>query len=327
MINNTSDISIFEKDSLANFEKILQGYRKAKQSSAWMENVDTLVEKMTHLPTDPFSCKLMKLFNYNYLVLTEPIEVIIEKSLKIREQMKHTERYVDVIEQYYSIPFLPKNTYLKRLEVYNNEGLLCYKLVGKLRIKIKSIFQWMLSKNKGATVYDFFTFKQKTYHYRKVEIYYYSPFIDLSTTNTDSYYNFFCDYYGKLKFIKYVSTKDKVSTTDKLSSGYSQQPFTGIQSLTSSQQVLWVYFFFRLIGLKLRVNVEVAVLTRFLHLINNVEIDDYKNSYYYKLLSKAPYVKEDRNLLRDLETIRHQFQQCNLPLGDIEKEIINIVAR
>ena len=55
MIDNTSDISIFEKDSLANFEKMLQGSRKAKQSCAWMENIDTLVEKMMHLPTDPFS--------------------------------------------------------------------------------------------------------------------------------------------------------------------------------------------------------------------------------------------------------------------------------
>jgi hypothetical protein len=36
---------IFEKDSLANFEKMLQGYRKAKQSSAWKENVDGLVEQ------------------------------------------------------------------------------------------------------------------------------------------------------------------------------------------------------------------------------------------------------------------------------------------
>ena len=73
--------------------------------------------------------------------------------------------------------------------------------------------------------------------------------------------------------------------------------FSEIQSLTSSQQVLWGYFFFRIIGLRLRVNVEVAVLTRFLHVLNNIELEDYKNSYFYKLLSKAPYVKEDRNLL------------------------------
>jgi len=92
-------MSIFEKDSLVTFEKLLQGYRKAKQSSAWEDKLDLLVDKMTHLPTDPFSQKLMRLFNYNYLVVSEPIDDIIEKSLKIREQMKHTQRYVDSVSK------------------------------------------------------------------------------------------------------------------------------------------------------------------------------------------------------------------------------------
>jgi hypothetical protein len=42
-------MSIFEKDSLAAFEKLLQSYQKAKQSSAWIEKIDVLVAKMTYL--------------------------------------------------------------------------------------------------------------------------------------------------------------------------------------------------------------------------------------------------------------------------------------
>jgi len=41
----------FERDSLAAFEKLLQGYKKANQSLAWESNLDELVEKLTHLPT------------------------------------------------------------------------------------------------------------------------------------------------------------------------------------------------------------------------------------------------------------------------------------
>jgi hypothetical protein len=74
------------------------------------------------------------------------------------------------------------------------------------------------------------------------------------------------------------------------------------------------------------VNVEAAIITRFLLILNRTELDDYKKSYIYKLVSKAPYVKEDKNLLADLETVRLHFQKGNLPTGDIEKEILNLIT-
>jgi hypothetical protein len=150
--------------------------------------------------------------------------------------------------------------------------------------------------------------------------------VDLKTTDTEAYYNFFCDYHGKIQFIKYIQSKDSIPPTTMLQHTQKRQSLASVLNLTSSQQVLWGYFLFRLMGLKLRVNVELSVLTRFLHLLNNINIDDYKNSYFYKLVSKAPYVKEDKNLLRDLETIRIHFQQNNLPTGDIEKEILNLIS-
>ena len=316
----------FEKDCLATFEKLLQGYRRANQSSAWESNMDELVDKLTHLPTDPFPIKLMELFDYNYLVLSESIENIIGKSLAIREQMKHTQRFVNVNERYFSLPFLSPNTHLKRLEVFNHEGELCYLLVGKLRINISMLFKWIIPGKMNVRLQDILVFKQKSVQHQELEIYYYSPILDLSTTNINSYYEFFCDYNGKLQFINYLATKDKASIIPQGNLDHSTLALKKILSLSSSQQVLWAYFLFRLMGLQLRVNVGVAILTRFLLIVNRADLNEYKNSYFYKLVLKAPYVKEDKKLLSELETVRLHFQQSNLPTGDIENEILKLIT-
>ncbi len=132
----------------------------------------------------PFPCQLIKLFDYNYLVLSENIDSIIEKSLIIRAQMKPSQRFVKINEQYFSLPFLPQNTHLKRLEVFNNEGELCYLLIGKLRIRFGKFLSCLFPKNRTVQLHDVFMFKQKTIQYKKLEIYYYSQFIDLSSTKT-----------------------------------------------------------------------------------------------------------------------------------------------
>jgi len=317
----------FEKDSLAAFEKLLQGYRKAKQLSVWESKMDNLVDKLTHLTTDPFLCELMELFDYNYLVLSESIEDVIEKALVIREQMKHTQRFVTISEKYFSLPFLTKNTYLKRLEVFNNEDELCYLLVGRIRISLKNLLLWSFRTNKNIQLRDIFSFKQKTVRYKELAIYYYSPILDLSSTNHKDYYNFFCDYYGKTQFTNYFNSKDRASSITELSSSNNAKSLDKVLNLSSSQQVLWAYFFFRLMGLRLHNNVEAAILTRFLLIINRADLTEYKNSYFYKLVSKAPHVKDDKNLLSDLEIIRVYFQNSKLPTGDIEKEILNLITK
>ncbi|MBS2101377.1 hypothetical protein KEM10_24060, partial [Carboxylicivirga linearis] len=114
MINQKIVAENFEKDCLAVFENLLQGYRKAKESTVWESKMDNLVEKLTHLPTAPFPTELMKLFDYDFLVQSEDINSIIEKALIIRERMKHTKRYVTINERYFSFLFLPPNTHLKR---------------------------------------------------------------------------------------------------------------------------------------------------------------------------------------------------------------------
>ncbi len=317
----------FEKDSLKTFEKLLQGYNKAKEALAWESNLENLIKKMTHLPTAPFPRQLMKLFDYHYIVLGEDIVTLINNALRIREQMQHKQRFVRIKEEYYSLPFLPKNTYLKRLNVYNHEGELCYYLQGKLYIRLRRLLIWLSPRRQKIAFHDLIAVKQTMVRLQNLEIYYYSPFLDLSTTNPVCYYDFFSDYYGKGQFLKYFNTKSNTPQPLKITLHNSQQALGKVLRLSSSQQVLWAYFLFRLIGLKLRVNVEVAIITRFLLVVNNVSLEDYKKSYFYKLVSKAPFVKEDKRLITDLEVVRLHFMTSKLPTGDIEKEILNLITK
>jgi|GEM_PF-3050315 len=59
--------------------------------------------------------------------------------------------------------------------------------------------------------------------------------------------------------------------------------------------------------------------------MNRAEINDYKNSYYYKLFMKAPYIKEGKNLIVELEKTRMLFKEGNLPTEDIEEVIAKLI--
>ena len=316
-------ISIFEKESLAAFEKLLQGYQKAKESSAWIDKIDILVAKLTLLPNDPFSQELIELFSYYYSVLSEDIETIIDRALILREQMENKQRFVTITRTFYSIPFLPRNTFLKSLRVFNHEGKECYRVKSKMKINFSILLKWLIG-NKGCEFPDLFVFNPKVKQFHILEIHHYSQHINLSNTNRRDYYDFFCDYYSKIQLINYLDNKHihKILTKPE----FQKLPLLSVQNLSTSQQVLWAYFFFRLLGLKLRVNTDASTLTRFLHILNSIPTKDYKKSYYYTLATRAPYIKEDKNLLKDLETVRLHFIQSKLPVEDIEKEIFTLVS-
>ena len=234
----------FEKDSLSVFERILQGYRKAEQSNVWESDMDSIIENLTLLPTAPFYDSLMKLFDYDYLVLSEDINMIINKAIVIREQISFTQRTVTINETYYSLPFLPKNTHLKRLEVFNNDGELCYLSIGKLHFSIRKLLKALVYKQ--IPISDAVSSHQKTFQYKELEIFYYSQFIDHSTTNSTDYYDFFCDYYGKIQFVQYFTSKENLATS--VNTNEQHHYLADIVKFSSAQQVLWVYFFFASLG-------------------------------------------------------------------------------
>ena len=221
--------------------------------------------------------------------------------------------------------FLPSNTHLKKLEVFNHEGELCYKQTGKLRYNFKQVLKFLVPWNRRVRFKDAVYFKQITTQYQDLEIYYYSPIVDLSSTNPNDYYRFFCDYYGKTQFLNYFKTKVKDIPTALSGQFYMSKRIDKVLSLSSSQQVLWAYFVFRLLGLKLRLNLEASMLARFLLMMNRAEVDDYRNSYYYKLFNKAPYIKEGKSLVVELEKTRMLFKEGNLPTDDIDEVIAKLL--
>ena len=145
-------------------------------------------------------------------------------------------------------------------------------------------------------MYAIRSYYEKTSHIKALEIYYYSPIVDLSSTTPQDYYNFFCDYFGKIQFLKYFNSNGIVEAFPSLQQ-IKPRTHEAILQLSSAQQVLWAYFLFRLLGLKLRVDIGNSTLARFLCVVNGIELDNYKNSYFYTLMDKAPYIKNDKNLL------------------------------
>ncbi|WP_075604059.1 hypothetical protein [Saccharicrinis aurantiacus] len=310
--------SSFENDSLLVFERLLQGYKRGSETIAWESNMDELMDKLTHLPTDPFSVKLMGLFDYHYLALKENIDCIINRSIKLREVEKDTERFVTIDERYFSLPFLAANTYLKRLEVYNHEGDICYRVIGKLRFNFRKLF----TKSKFS---DLFWVKETSIEYHKLELYYYSPLVDLTTTDSKKYYHFFCDYYGKIQLTNYLAAKDKIASAPLDEIKQIPQALEQILKLSNSQQVLWAFFMFKLMGLDLKENLDASILARFLLIINKSNPSDYRNTYFYKLANKAPFIKDNKKLIADLKIVKTHFQLSNLPTTEIEKVIFKLI--
>lgn len=236
----------FEKDSLAVFERTLQGFRKAKQSKIWESNMEELVDKLTLLPTDPFTVELMRMFDYEYLVLSNDIETIIDKSLIMREQMKYTKRSIRVNKKYFRRPFLSKNTYLKRLDVYNYEGELCYSVDGNISIKYKNIFKklnpFICREYPESLVFN----NMETHKHINLEIFHYSPLINCLSTDRKAYYDFFCDYFGKVQFIQFYHNKETNNDSKEITQKVNSNDIFNLSTLTDAQQILWAYFFLSL---------------------------------------------------------------------------------
>jgi len=315
----------FEKDSHEIYKELLNSYLKAANSSAWKSKNDILVERLSFLPTDPFSKRLMELFDYEYVVQSKSIHTIIEKSLLIRQQLEPEMRYIKVRERYFYLPFIARNSKLRSLKVYNNEGELCYHLKCSVKLKLSKLLVYLNPLNTNSSAADIYIFKQKIIKHKRLEIYNYSKFINLSVTSRKSYYDFFCDYYAKLQFRKDIKSDTIARANLEEHFRPSSQALEEILNLSSSQQVLWGYFLFKLIGFKLRINAEVSSLTRFLMIVNKANFKEYRNSYFYKLASKAPYIKENPNLISDLKIIREQFIKSNLPTKDIDDEIAKLL--
>lgn len=89
---------------------------------------------------------------------------------------------------------------------------------------------------------------------------------------------------------------------------------------TRSRQVLLFYFVLKLMGVT-KLDNSSRKLAQFAHALFAYPIDNIDNSAIYKLIKKAPYLKQDkRAMLKDLEFVRNQLEI----LGSLEGiEIVN----
>ncbi|MGZ4041735.1 MAG: hypothetical protein ACXVO9_00950 [Bacteroidia bacterium] len=94
--------------------------------------------------------------------------------------------------------------------------------------------------------------------------------------------------------------------------------------ITTARQVLTLYYLFKAMGIKMRGDVNVSVMAKFLHLLLGWDYADINNSQIYKLLKLAPKVKEDKKSLKeDFNWVKKQFENINfeLPAKMIEEEL------
>lgn len=92
---------------------------------------------------------------------------------------------------------------------------------------------------------------------------------------------------------------------------------------TRIRQVLLYYFVLKLIGVT-KLDNSSRKLALFAHALFAYPIDNIDNSAIYKLIKKAPYLKQDkRAMLKDLEFVKSQFDVLGLSDGVemVQKEI------
>lgn len=92
---------------------------------------------------------------------------------------------------------------------------------------------------------------------------------------------------------------------------------------TRIRQVLLYYFVLKLMGVT-KLDNSSRKLALFAHALFAYPIDNIDNSAIYKLIKKAPYLKQDkRAMLKDLEFVKNQFDVLGLSEGVemVQKEI------
>ncbi len=81
---------------------------------------------------------------------------------------------------------------------------------------------------------------------------------------------------------------------------------------TNSQLVLIFFYFLKHNGLEPRKNIDVSPIAKFLHLITGKEYNTIHNSDFYKKLQSVPNFKSDKELIKDLESIKPLFGRVQL---------------
>ncbi len=98
-----------------------------------------------------------------------------------------------------------------------------------------------------------------------------------------------------------------------------------LEGFTNSQLVLIFYYFFKQNGLEPRINIDIAPIAKFIHLVTGKEFKATTHSDFYTKLRTVPNFKTDKELINDLEFIKPMFQ--SVQLNEIVKMIENEIDK
>lgn len=98
------------------------------------------------------------------------------------------------------------------------------------------------------------------------------------------------------------------------------------KEFTRSRQVLLYYFVLKSMGINPRYDTSLASLTRFAHALSGWAYTNADNAPLSSFIKKMPYMKRDKELLKDLEWCKIQFEDIGHTEGIalIQKEIDSI---
>ncbi|HXB41688.1 MAG TPA: hypothetical protein VNZ49_14200 [Bacteroidia bacterium] len=161
--------------------------------------------------------------------------------------------------------------------------------------------------------------------------------IDEPLLNNEEYQEYILRVYTLLQKIKenlYLKpieeTKENPGEAQKLIDNPDELVIQGFKSkskeYTRSRQILLFYYVLKLMGMT-KLDTSTRKYAQFAHVLFAWPTDNVDNAGLYKMLKKAPYLKEtDKAMLKDLEFIKNQFELIDSPEGValVQKEIDSI---
>ena len=89
--------------------------------------------------------------------------------------------------------------------------------------------------------------------------------------------------------------------------------------LTQTQWVLVYYYFLKYLGIEVRKNTNIVLVARFIHLATGTKYTKIQNSDINKKLAKVPNINTNKELVKDLTTIKSLFLEFDM------KEVLQLI--
>jgi hypothetical protein len=273
------------------------------------------------LPADYVKIVYTVLASKNLYNSENEIEAEIEKcgfSFQTEETLrKHIEENPDI--------YIPAN---KDENEYQNPNYRRYYYnlmsdlnIGRNNIYYGKLFAYKITHFALDEIDPFLDYQFKKYFY--TDIVEFGRFLDVVLLANKDKLNEEVQYVVK----SWIELKKRTSSNEQLIDGMVNQAFNNSE-ISRKKQVLIFYYLLNALSVN-RNEVSVSTQARFIHAVLGQPINDINNSQLYKLMKQAPYLSEDKTLIKDLQAVKTMFDSLSLnTISDmIEKEINSILKK